>query len=205
MQRILLTGASSGIGREVYNKLKIKYDVYAPSSNELNLSDSDSINQIDYSKFDTVINCAGINRGTYQGFEINSDGNQLEQILVNYYGPLIMLKNFLKCRSSGTFCYISSYSIIEPKSYNIVNASCKSALKFAVDTLRKEYPQFQFVEMMPGKTKTNMLYTNYQGTKTPQEVDDEYNTATFLHANDVADKFIYAINEKLDQVVIKGK
>ena len=95
MQKILLTGASSGIGKEVYNKL-LSYDVYAPSSDELNLADIDTINQIDYSKFDTIINCAGVNKGTYLGYENNHHSNQLEQIMINYYGPMMLLKNFLK-------------------------------------------------------------------------------------------------------------
>lgn len=203
MRHILLTGASSGIGKELLSKLS-EYDVFAPTHEQLDLADSSSIDQIDYSKFDTIINCAGINKGTYLGFENNSDKNQLEQVMVNYYGPLMMLKRFLKSNDSGTFCYVSSYSIIDPYAYNIINASAKTALQYSIDVLRNEYKNFRFVEIMPSKTKTNMLHTNYQGAKTREDVEKEYNSSPYLNKNFVADQIIYALtNTQIEHIRIR--
>ena len=203
MKTILLLGATGGIGAEVVKLLQHSYIVITPTKQELNLTDMTSVTCYDYSKFDIIINCAGVNVGTYLGFEDNSVSNQFEQVMVNYFAPTQIIKQYVKNRTTGTFCYISSISLYEPGVYNIYNAASKMALVYSVDTLRKEYKNFNFIEICPGKTKTNILYNNYNGSKTKRQVEHEYSSTNYLTAYKVAKTLVYALEKNIDKIIIK--
>ena len=181
------------------------YEITAPTRSEFNLLDFAQINSIDLSSYDIVINCAGINTGTYLGFHNNSYENQVNQINVNFIAPLLLAKQYTRTRSVGHFIYCSSASLHNPFLYNIVNCSSKIALKFSIDILRKNIPKFTFTEICPGKTKTNMLKKNYNGTKTDIEIENEYNENLFLLPEDVARSIKFAIDNRIDEIVLTPK
>jgi short-subunit dehydrogenase len=202
MEKMLITGGSSGIGKACFLLFNDYYDITAPSRLELDLSNYESIANYDTSNFDIVINCAGVNKGTYLGFEHNTDVNQIEQITVNYIGPLLLAKNYIKKRDKGHFIYISSISIDEPELYNIVNASSKAALRFAFNKIDRSIKNIMFSVVCPGKTKTNMFYNNYCGTKSKKEVENEYNNSLYCTAEEVAVMVKLCIDKKIKQVKI---
>tara|TARA_R110002110_G_scaffold107032_6_gene267882 strand:+ start:84 stop:746 length:663 start_codon:yes stop_codon:yes gene_type:complete len=62
-KRVLLTGASRGIGKAIYELLTQQYDVIAPTRSMLDLARPESIADFfgQDAAYDVVINCAGIN------------------------------------------------------------------------------------------------------------------------------------------------
>lgn len=178
------------------------YTVVAPTSNEFNLFDVESVDQYDYSPYDIIINCAARNKGTYRGLHENSWQNQSEQVTVNYVAPLLMAKQYTKQRKSGQFVYVTSDSIDSPGAYNIFMASSKGALRFSLDVLKRQYKDFVFSEVCPGKIKTNMLKQNFEGTKTDDEIEEMYNSGPALTPDEVAQAILHAISHKLDKLVI---
>jgi short-subunit dehydrogenase len=203
--KIFLTGASSGVGEECKKLLSSTYEVVAPTSSEFDLGNFNHVDSIDLSEFDVVVNCAARNHGTYRGLENNEWQNQAEQVNVNFVGPLLLAKQYLKHRDNGHFIYVSSTSIENPRAYNIFMASSKAALRYSMNVLKKEYPSFLISEVCPGKIKTNMLKQNYQGAKTDKEIEIEYENQVALTPRQVADAVILAIRHQLEHITISPR
>lgn len=76
MKKILITGGSGFVGKNTYEYLKQKpeYDVYAPTSNELNCIDEDEVKRyLTENKFDIVLNFAVYG----DGIDHNKDGTRI--------------------------------------------------------------------------------------------------------------------------------
>ena len=200
---IFLTGGSSGIGQAVYQLLNSRgYKVTAPSRKTLNLIDFSAIDSLDLSTYDVVINCAGANQGAYLGWQKNSWQNQQNHVSVNFTGPLLLAKQYTRQRATGQFVYITSASADDPISYTIFMIGSKIALRHSLNAVKKDYPGILFTEIVPGKTRTNMLRQNYQGTRSDQDIAEEYARGAVLDPDQVAYTIVSAIELKLDRVGI---
>ena len=200
---IFLTGGSSGIGQAVYQLLNSRgYKVTAPSRKTLNLIDFSAIDSLDLSTYDVVINCAGANQGAYLGWQKNSWQNQQNHVSVNFTGPLLLAKQYTRQRATGQFVYITSASADDPISYTIFMVGSKIALRHSLNAVKKDYPGILFTEIVPGKTRTNMLRQNYQGTRSDQDIAEEYSRGAVLDPDQVAYTIVSAIELKLDRVGI---
>jgi len=200
--KIFLTGASSGVGRACYDLLKDQHQVVAPTSQEFNLGQFDQVSSIDLSDIDCVINCAGVNPGSYQGWKNNTWQNQQNQVDVNFTGALFLIKQYVSQRNQGHFVYLTSNNIDDPIAHNIFYTAAKHALRYSVQTIRKECPDIVFTEVCPGKIKTNMLKQNYGTAKSAEEIEQIYNQAPFLSAVEVAKCIVHAIDHKIDHITI---
>ena len=200
--KILITGGSSGVGQAVVRRLSGQYQVYAPDRAELDLCNFEQIDQYDLGQFDVVINCAGANAGAYLGWLNNTCENQSQQVSVNFTGALLLAKQYVKQRSQGQFVFVTSYNIEDPIALNIFYTASKSALRYSMQTLRREFPRILFTEICPGKIKTNMLKQNYQGTKTDMEIEKIYSQSLSLEPDDVAKVIETAVQYKLTQVTL---
>lgn len=199
---VLITGGSSGVGQACVRRLRLAYTVHAPSRSQLDLSDFSSIEKFDLSNFDIIINCAGSNVGAYLGWKNNSWQNQADQVAVNFTGCLLLAKQYVKQRSSGQFIFVTSYNIEDPIALNIFYTASKAALRFSMQALRKDEPNFLFSEICPGKIKTNMLKQNYQGSKTESEIEEIYKQSPSLSPDEVAMAIEAIINNRLNQVTM---
>jgi NADP-dependent 3-hydroxy acid dehydrogenase YdfG len=200
--KILVTGGSSGVGQAVIRRLSDQNRVYAPARAELDLGNFTQIDQYDLSQYDVVINCAGANAGAYLGWLNNPCENQSQQVSVNFTGALLLAKQYVRQRTHGQFVFITSYNIEDPIALNIFYTASKSALRYSMQTLRREFPAILFTEICPGKIKTNMLKQNYQGTKTDQEIEKIYAQSPSLEPDAVAKVIETAVQNKLTQVTI---
>jgi len=200
--KVFVTGGSSGIGQACVDLFRQTHDVVAPSRSELDLSDFKSIDSLDLSPYDIVINCAGSNLGAHQGWQHNHWANQQAQVDVNFTGALMLAKQYTKHRKTGQFVYVTSSNIDDPIAYNIFYTASKAALSYSINTLRKECPHIVFTEICPGKVQTNMLNQNYQGTKTAEEINNLYKKGPVLSSIDIAMQIQHAIKYKLNQITI---
>lgn len=200
--KIFLTGASSGVGNACHRLLGQEHTIIAPTSKEFNLGNFADIDSLDLSDVDCVINCAGVNPGSYQGWQNNQWQKQQHQVDVNFTGALLLVKQYARQRSRGQFVYMTSSNIDDPIAHNIFYTAAKYALRYSIDTVRKECPDIVFTEVCPGKIKTNMLKQNYQDTKTAEQIEQIYAQGPTLTAEEVAEMIVLAITRQLDHITI---
>ena len=198
---LFITGGSSGVGQACV-ELFDQHRITAPTRHELDLSNFEAIDQLDLSPYDVVINCAGANAGAFRGWQDNTWQNQQRQVDVNFTGALLLAKQYVQQRATGHFIYVTSSNIDDPIVYNIFYTAAKAALHYSMNTVRKQYPGVLVTEIRPGKIRSNMLNQNYQGTKTPDEIDKLYAKAPVLEPADIAEAIATAIKYRLDQITI---
>ena len=201
--KIFLTGGSSGIGQAVKQLLDSQgHMVTSPTRQQFDLSDFAAIASLDLAEYDVVVNCAGANQGAYLGWHNNSWQNQQHHVDVNFTAPLLLAKQYTRQRNTGQFVYITSVSADDPISYTIFMVGSKIALRHSLNAIKRDYPGILFTEIVPGKTRTNMLQQNYQGTRSDQDIAEEYARAVVLDPTQVAHTISLAIELKLDRVGI---
>jgi short-subunit dehydrogenase len=199
--KIFLTGASSGIGLATKNLLQAHgHEVVAPGRDELNLCDFEKIDSLDLSAYDAIVNCAGANGGAYLGWHNNTWQNQANHVAVNFTGPLLLAKQYTRQRKQGQFVYVTSASADDPISYTIFMVGSKGALRFSLNAVKRDYPGILFTEVVPGKTRSNMLRQNYQGTRSDADIAEEYTRGPVLESDQVAQTILLAIDLKLDRI-----
>ena len=200
--KILVTGGSGGVGKSVVDYFSNEHEITAPGRRDLNLFDFASIDNLDLSKYDVVINCAGANAGAYQGWHKNSWPNQVMQVNVNFTSVLLLAKQYTQQRKTGQFIYLTSTNIDDPIAYNIFYTGAKAALRYSMNVIKKDFPGIVFTEICPGKIRTGMLAQNYQGTKTQDEIETLYDQSPVLLPQDIVRVVDQAIKYKLDRITI---
>jgi NADP-dependent 3-hydroxy acid dehydrogenase YdfG len=203
---IFLTGSTGGIGLAIKSLLEFHgHNVTAPSKFEFDITDFESIDKMDLSRYDIVINSAGANQGAYLGWHNNSWQNQQYHVAANFTGPLFLAKQYTRQRSTGQFIYITSISANDPRSHTIFMIGSKGALRYSLNAVKRDHPGILFTEIVPSKTRTNMLQQNYQGTRSDQEIAAEYDAVPCLEPNQVADMVLMAMTHRLSRVDICPK
>jgi NADP-dependent 3-hydroxy acid dehydrogenase YdfG len=204
--KIFITGGHSGIGQATKDLLVQQgHDVVAPTRGEFDLTNFEQIDSLDLSSYDVVINCAGANGGAYLGWHNNTWQNQSNHVAVNFTGPLFLAKQYTRQRQQGQFVYVTSASADDPISYTIFMVGSKLALRHSLAAVKRDYPGILFTEIVPGKTQTNMLRQNYQGSKTEQQIEEEYTHSSVLDSQQVAETIGVSIQLGLDRAGISPR
>jgi NADP-dependent 3-hydroxy acid dehydrogenase YdfG len=204
--KIFITGGHSGIGQATKNLLiQQGHDVVAPTRGEFDLTNFEQIDSLDLSSYDVVVNCAGVNSGAYLGWHNNTWQNQSNHVAVNFTGPLFLAKQYTRQRQQGQFVYVTSASADDPISYTIFMVGSKLALRHSLEAVKRDYPGILFTEIVPGKTQTNMLRQNYQGSRTEQQIAEEYARSSVLDSQQVAQTIGLAIELGLYRVGISPR
>ena len=205
MQRVLIIGATGGIGSELCQQMadSADYEVAGWGSQDLDLDYPERIFDCDFSDIDILINCAGHNQGSYQGFEKNSWQNQYSQIRVNYISNLFLLKHYAQQRSQGKYVWLSTTSMDNPRIFHNTYTGSKVASKFSIDLIAQEITHIHVLEAKIGLTRSKIRYRNFEGTKTMQEVQDTYSNERVLECDYVADQILQAIQNNSTQTEIK--
>ena len=186
MEKILITGASSGIGKELAKKLAIKSKkmyLLARSSDKLNLLkkeleeknplieciciEDNLRNIVENCDVDLVINCAGF--GKITDFLKLSDKEDLDTVNVNFVSPLILTKKFSEKflqKGKGIILNVCSTGALYQHPYMAVYSSAKSALlhySLALDEeLAHKNKDVRVLSVCPGPTESNFFDKNTQ-------------------------------------------
>ena len=205
MQRVLIIGATGGIGNELCQQMadSADYEVAGWGSQDLDLDYPERIFDCDFNDIDILINCAGHNQGSYQGFEKNSWQNQYSQIRVNYISNLFLLKHYAQQRSQGKYVWLSTTSMDNPRIFHNTYTGSKVASKFSIDLIAQEITHIHVLEAKIGLTRSKIRYRNFEGTKTMQEVQDTYGDDHVLECDYVAEQLLSAIRNDLTHTEIK--
>ena len=163
--KILLTGASSGIGASIKNELK-EYEIIEicrNCKNSIDLNDIEKVKSLKFENLYGIIHNAGV--GYFGQFEdINIDKIH-EMINVNFLAPMILTKNHLKDikKNRGFIINISSTSAIHPARMGVVYGATKAALRHFGTSLFEEVRKsgVKVCTIIPDMTLTNFHKNTY--------------------------------------------
>ena len=209
----IITGASTGIGRNLAIKFSSKYFIYLISRNEKNLNEtkyliekaggeckiivsdiskSDSIDVIysqikNKSKIDLLINNAGI--GIFKNISETTIEDWNNTINTNLTGSFLMTKMIidqLKLNKSGKIVFISSVAGLQPYKNSTAYVSSKYAIRGFASSLREELRDYnvKVITVFPGAVNTP-IWNN----KNMDELRDG-----MMKANDLSDTIYHAVN-----------
>ena len=202
MKTLFLTGGSGNIGSAIKTKFEQNgYYVIAPTHEQLDLSDSDSIEQ--FFKFhgtnaDVIIHCAGYNNPT--DFEDITKEEMQKSININYLSFLEIVKivsPFMQSKNSGHILAISSlYGSITRKKRLAYTAS-KHALNGMVQTLACELAPYNILvnSLAPGFVDTKMTRKN----NTPEQIkalESKIPLGRMADVSDIAKTAFYLCSEE---------
>lgn len=165
---VFLTGASRGIGKAIYKKLKRRgYHIIAPTHQELDLNKSTSINRYIEKhknlKVDILINNAGINFP--QWIEELDEDNLRNTLEINLISPIKIIRAFvphMKKQKWGRIVNISSMFGLIARGKQTPYVASKHGLNGVTKTLALELGPFNILtnSVCPGFVKTDLVLRN---------------------------------------------
>jgi short-subunit dehydrogenase len=163
--KILLTGASSGIGKAIKEKLE-SYEIITLCRNcdiEIDFNNIEELKKIKIENITGIIHNAGV--GYFGQFEDITIEKIQEMINVNFLAPMILTKNHLKDikKNRGFIINISSTSAIHPARLGVVYGATKAALKHFGTSLFEEVRKsgVKVCTIVPDLTLTNFHKNTY--------------------------------------------
>ncbi|MEK7450677.1 MAG: SDR family oxidoreductase [Patescibacteria group bacterium] len=221
MQKVvLITGASSGLGKEIAKLFQAKnYILILSGRNEKGFEEFDSSNiekvigditlkktrnkivdlvKNKYKRLDILINNAGI--GLIQPFEKNTE-EQLNKILeINLKAPILLtqaLYDVMKTQQFGTIVFINSTSGKQGYPNHTLYATTKFGLSGFAQSLRQEAKKYgiRVISIHPGGIKTNLY----------NKLSEKPDISNYMDAKKVAEIVVYlseTSNLSPDEIVI---
>lgn len=196
-QVVFLTGGSRGIGKTIKENFEMNgASVIAPSREELNLSDANSINnylnsnEIEPSVF---IFCAAVNpKNVIENLDMDKIENTFQ---VNLFSSVQILKHYIpkmKEKKSGKIVFITSLYSTVTREGRIPYTSSKHAIAGLMKTLALELAPFDICvnAVAPGYVMTDMTRQNLS-LKEIKEIETNIPTKRFQTEQEIADVVMF--------------
>jgi NAD(P)-dependent dehydrogenase (short-subunit alcohol dehydrogenase family) len=206
----LLTGATSGIGRELAVRLRDRGDELVlvvrdparvrdfPDARLLvaDLADPDALARLDVpDRLDSVVHAAGVvELGVVADLDADAWRSQLE---VNLLGPALLTRACLPAlrAASGTVVFVNSGSGLHAHPQWAAYAASKFGLRALADALRGEEPDLRVTTVYPGRTATPMQ------EKVHAQEGREYDASAWIRPETVADAVLGVLDLPRDATV----
>lgn len=166
--RVLITGASRGIGKEIAKIFQENgFEVITPTRQEMDLASIDSVNayvdKMHNTTFDVIINNAGINEIS-EVDKIN-EKNLMDTMNINLIAPILLLKGFtpkMKEQRYGRIVNIGSIWSVVSKEGRCTYSASKNGIHGVTNTLAVELAPYNILvnTVCPGFTLTELTYKN---------------------------------------------
>lgn len=163
--KILLTGASSGIGKAIKETLT-DHEIITLCRNcdkKIDFNDINSLKDLKFEDVHGIIHNAGT--GYFGQFEDIGIDKIEKMINVNFLAPMILTKNHLKDikKNRGFIINISSTSAIHPARQGVVYGATKAALRHFGTSLFEEVRKsgVKVCTILPDMTLTNFHKNTY--------------------------------------------
>jgi len=157
--KIVLTGASSGIGKAIKEELK-EFEIISLCRNcdiKVDFNNIEEVKKIKIKDIKGIIHNAGV--GYFGQFEDIKVEYIQEMINVNFLAPMIITKNHLKeiKKNNGFIINISSTSSRSPSKFGVVYSATKSAINQFAKSLFEEVRKnrVKICTILPDLTLTN--------------------------------------------------
>lgn len=166
-KKVLITGASRGIGKAIYDTLAAtgQYVILAPTRQEMNLDDPESIENYlqKHSGVNILINNAGIN--ILKTIEEIDDDSLRQMLQVNVEAPLRLIRRvvpYMKAQTFGRIINISSIWGIRSKELRTLYSMTKSGLNGITKALARELGPYNILvnSVCPGYVNTELTRKN---------------------------------------------
>jgi len=171
---IIITGASSGVGKCLADALEGEHRVFRVTREIVNLDypEASFLTDLPFDNTDILINCAGHDMGGKVPFADHLFGHWTKIINTNLISAMRLSQLAIQSNENVTIVNITSTNIDQYYPGDLVYSLTKNALQQFGEMLQLEYPTSTIKEVRLGLTKTNFNNNRHKVNHKP--IDNLY-------------------------------